>query len=486
MSRFKRWLQRLFHSVRFGVISAAVIFLILTMYALWYVSAGMFPEFPYAKNAYVELGQSFLQRQLSLQEEPDPRLQALDDPYDPTQRDMPYRWDASYYNGKYYLYWGPVPAAIFSFVEGVTQAAPPGSLVAILSYIGIAFSLLVLWLRLWSVFFRDALSISVGLFLVFSLVNLPVLFLLGRPDIYETSIIAGQFFLVFGLLSWVLYVTGKREAIWLVSAGLGWGLAIGSRYNLGISVAIYLVSAWIWFRSEAHGSGFWKKIFSLYAPVLLCLLALGLYNFVRFDDVFEIGFRYQLSIPEIQRDTFSFSYFLSNFYVYLFYPMTTSGTFPFVIATLPLGASFDEIVAGLLPSVPGMWLMLLFIPLFWLSNRTTPIKPAIKQITTMAAAGGVAQFLFLMTFFFAAMRYMADFYLAFVFVISILIWQLDEILREKSVQRSLLWLITVVLIVWTAGIGLFGAFDIPPQSFYYANPELYTSLAEYWNGLTIK
>lgn len=485
MSRFTRWLQRLVYSVRFGVISAAAIFLILTVYALWYVSAGMFPEFPYAKNAYVDLGQSFLQGQLSLLEEPDPRLLALDDPYDPVQRDMPYRWDASYYNGKYYLYWGPVPAAIFAFVEGVTHIAPPGSLMAVLSYIGIAFSLLVLWLRLWVMFFRDAPVISTGLFLVFSLVNLPMLFLLGRPDIYETSIIAGQFFLVFGLLSWVLYVTGSGKSIWLLLAGLGWGLAIGSRYNLGISVMIYLACALGWLRRKGQGLGLWRRIFSLCFPVSLCLFGLGLYNFLRFDDIFEIGFRYQLSIPDVHRDTFSLSYFLSNFYVYLLYPMTTSKAFPFIIATLPMSASFDEIVAGLLPSVPGMWLTTLVIPLL-LSKRTTTMQQPIKGITSMITLGGVSQFLFLMTFFFGAMRYMADFYLAFVIMTSILIWQLDEALRAKRILRAVLWLVAIGLIAWTVGIGFFGGFDIPPQIFYHANPYLYESLAEYWNGMVTK
>lgn len=469
-----------------GVISATAICLILLVYALWYVSAGRFPEFPYAKNAYVDLGQSFLNGQLSLLEKPTPRLVALEDPYDPTQRDMPYRWDASYYNGEYYLYWGPVPAMIFALVEGVTYDIPPGSLVVVISYFGIAFSLLVIWLRLWKTFFRDAPSLSPGLFLVLGLVNLPMMFLLGRPDIYETSIIAGQFFLIFGLLSWALYVTGSGKSIWLLLAGLGWGLAIGSRYNLGISVLIYLLYGSVWIKKEAQGQAFWKKMFSLYFPILLCLAGLSMYNFLRFDNPFEMGFRYQLSIPEIQRDTFSFSYFLSNFYVYLFYPMTTGESFPFVIATLPVGSSFDEIVAGLIPSTPGIWLLALVIPCWLLSRRMAPMKYSLKGITSMVAVGGAAQFLFLMTFFFDAMRYMADFYLAFVFGISVLIWRLDEIFRSNQASRVMLWMVTFVLVIWTAGIGFFGGFDIPPQIFYHANPDLYAALAEHWNRVLIK
>ena len=80
-------------------------------FAAWYSSAGHFPVFPHIQNDYVDLGTAFLRGQLALLERPDPRLADLGDPYEFTQRKgIPYRWDASYYGGKYYLYWGPAPA----------------------------------------------------------------------------------------------------------------------------------------------------------------------------------------------------------------------------------------------------------------------------------------------------------------------------------------------------------------------------------------
>jgi len=83
------------------------------------------------------LGESFLRGQLSLLEEPNPQLTELQNPYDPAQRTVPYHWDASYYKGKYYLYWGPVPALAFAAVEGITRTRPPGSLIVVFCFIRI-------------------------------------------------------------------------------------------------------------------------------------------------------------------------------------------------------------------------------------------------------------------------------------------------------------------------------------------------------------
>src|SRR5437867_10278914 len=44
----------------------------------------------------------------------DPRLMALSFPYDMKAREgIEYLWDASYFNGHYYLYFSPLPALIF-------------------------------------------------------------------------------------------------------------------------------------------------------------------------------------------------------------------------------------------------------------------------------------------------------------------------------------------------------------------------------------
>ena len=480
-------IQRVFASSRSAVVSGIVACVAIAIYTLWFASAGRFSTFVPVNNAYIELGEAFLHGQLSLLEKPTPEFLALQNPYDPAGRNVPFPWDASYYKGQYYLYWGPVPALVFAAVEGLTQVRPPGALLVVLFYIGLPIIFVMILYRLQVHFFPGTPGFSIGLCTLMAFINLPILFLLARPDIYETSIIAGQFFLFLGLLGWVMYITGADKARWLGMTGLSWGLAIGSRHNLLISIGIYLVFVLIQLFRDVKGRELQRKIVFLLIPLALCMVGLGIYNFARFGTPFEIGVTYQLSIAQDPDGFFSTFYIFSNLFIYLFYPLTTTGAFPFIVSTLPLSSRFDEVVAGLVPSTPGVWLLALSIPSFILARRSTntiqgiPARRSLKLFFSMIMVAAMVQFLFLTMFFFVAMRYMADFYLQMVLGIWILTWRVDESIQSRATLRTVLWVIVTVLVLWTVGIGFFGSFDIPPQPFRVSNPSLYMQIASYWD-----
>jgi hypothetical protein len=129
----------------------------------------------------------------------------------------------------------------------------------------------------------------------------------------------------------------------------------------------------------------------------------------------------------------------------------------------------------------------LAIPSFLLSGKPLdtlqdiPIDWPLKSFFFMIMAAVLVQFLFLTMFFFAAMRYMADFYLQLVLGIWLLIWWLDRSLRPNLRLRAALWLVVTALVFWTVAIGFFGSFDMPPQSLRVWNPDLYIRIASYWD-----
>jgi hypothetical protein len=480
----------------FGALACAGI----AIYAFWYSSAGRFPSFPEYSNDYIQLGEAFLHGQTSLLEQPGPELKALQNPYDYQQRtNIPYHWDASYYEGKYYLYWGPVPGLIFAAAEALAHTPPSASLMVDLPFIGLGLVLLAIFTLISKHFFPGAASLTPGLFTLMALVNLPFLFLLGNPQIYHTSIIYGQFFLILGLLGWVIYSI-KTETIWLIIAGLGWGLAIGSRINLAVSVAIYVVFALIWMGRQSGWRPSWKREGCLLIPLAVCGIGLGVYNLARFGNPLETGQAYQLTIPVAHSSYFSISYLPTNLYIYLFYTLDFVGKFPFVKSALfdlnrlpgwlsvPPVMSFDHNVFGVFSSVPGLWLAVLTVPLISLAGRPAAAHKAFQQgpltwvyLFTMISLAGLGQFLFLMLFFFSAERYVPDFYLPLVLGTAMLVWTVDEILKPRIGLRILFWAIVTGLIICTVGIGIFGGFGVPPQLFHSFNPALYGRLAAYWN-----
>lgn len=469
----------------------------LTVLALWYGSAGHFPAFPNIQNDYVDLGTAFLHGQISLLQQPDPRLADLGDPYEFTQRKgIPYRWDASYYGGKYYLYWGPAPALVSAALEALTGTPPAASVLVLLPFFGlIAIVSRLLWLLAGS--WGRGYRLSVWLFILAGFCNLPMLVTLGQPRHYQASILYGQFFLLLGVAAVLEQIRG-RSLWWMALAGLAWGLAIASRYNLAISVFAFVLALGIW-RPRTSPAALWRPLGVLLVPVLLCLLGLGAYNVARFGDPLETGLTYQLTIPELRQASYSRSYIRSGLYIYLLYPLTPDSAFPFMHnphfrpsllppwIQIPVGRQFDQICLGLLTTVPLFWSLAIAVPLAIVGHREPGIVAAHTQapwpplILKMLAAGAAGQFLFLLLFFYVAERYLVDLYVPSMIVVAGLLWQASSVLNPRPLLRAAFWVPAGFLGLCTAAIGYFGCFGVPVLVSNYYDPRAVGALAHFWN-----
>jgi hypothetical protein len=491
---------RLFACQPISLALGVLVCLGVLVFAAWFASAGKFPAFPPVGNYYIQQGEAFLHGQLALLEKPDPRLLALPNPYDFFQRGdaIPLLWDASLYHGQYFTYWGPVPALMFAVVEGLARVVPASQGLMIFFYGGLAVILLALLVLLRAWFYPQAPGISVALFLAAASINLPYVFLLGRSKVYETSIISGQFFLMLGLLLWVLYLKAGKT-IWLVLAGLCWGLAVDSRMTVLVSVGVYTAFAGVhlWRASEAKGLP-WRKLAALLAPLAGCALALGWYNWARFGSPLESGSSYQLTLPIPADRLFSVVYLPANLYVWLFYNFTPLELFPFLQGravfpnlvpgwlTIPRYQMFERPFLGVLPTLPIFWLLGLLAPLGvtagWRKRRGRMSgQPDVRwELAGMIALAGLLQFVFLMFFFYGALRYVAEFTLPALLAAAFLVWELDRRLLAWLKLRAALWVGVAGLVLWTVGLGFFGGFALVPELFTKNNPALYHSLALTW------
>ena len=97
-----------------GVLITSVI--VLTSY-VWFATAGTWKIWPSSTNYYNLLANAFIQGQVSLDLEVPQELLALPNPYKVSERkNVDYLWDASLYKGRYYLYWGPLPAIVIAAI----------------------------------------------------------------------------------------------------------------------------------------------------------------------------------------------------------------------------------------------------------------------------------------------------------------------------------------------------------------------------------
>lgn len=353
--------------------SSLAIAVALVFYAYaFFGSAGFSPKSPPSQRYFNMLANAFLAGQLHLLEAPTPALLAQADPYDyATSHRLWKYWDASLFEGKYYFYWGPVPALIAAAAKIVLgHATVVSDRALVLTFLvgrlitGAAILLLV---QRW-LFPRLSAWTPAAAVLVFGLAN-PYPYELGRPGVYEAAIDGGQFFLLLGMLAALASMHGcrtrSRDLLLLAVAGCSWAAAVGSRISLLIAIgATITVTALVGtLMSKRAIRELVVRALLLGTPVAVAVLALGYYNYARFGSFTDFGTGYMLTRQRYNPD---WSFLLPNLQAYIFRPFTVSCEFPylgapfFAYALTPAWVAADsgyvpkEPLVGLVAGTPGV------------------------------------------------------------------------------------------------------------------------------------
>jgi hypothetical protein len=297
---------------------------------------------PPTSTVYAFLADSFAQGRLDLLLDPPAQLAAVEDPYDPAVRTgIDVSMDASYYRGRYYVYWGPTPAVAALAWRSVFRQPLGDAPIALLAA-GTAFLFSALSvLRLGRLSFPGLPTWLIAVSLAAVGFAHPVLWILDFPAIYEAAVASGQAFLLAGVYFAIPAIAGlgaNRKALAL--AGTLWGLAIASRLTLIPAVGAFILAASV-------GVGLWRRGFTaprarlgdlgfLLLPLVVVAVLLGLYNYGRFGDITETGFRYQL-MPDVDYtrlvetgEMFNPKYVPVNAAYYTVAPVSVGEGFPYL------------------------------------------------------------------------------------------------------------------------------------------------------------
>ena len=175
---------------------------------VFFVSVGTWTKWPTTTNFYAQLAQAFDHRQLSLLAKPDPSILALQNPYqyEGLRKKAIYIWDVSLFNGKYYIYWGPAPAVIMAIIGLFHPIKSGDQYIVFASACGLFFVNILLLFGLWKRFFSDLPTWAFELIVLFVGLVSPLLWNLDDPEVYEASILFGQFLLLTGFSFCVSFV----------------------------------------------------------------------------------------------------------------------------------------------------------------------------------------------------------------------------------------------------------------------------------------
>jgi hypothetical protein len=477
-----------------GVVIIPSVILVISIYFWTVLSNGANPV-SISNSYYPLLARGLINYHLYLDIEPRHELLELANPYDPSLN-KPYRLhDASFYHGKYYLYFGATPAVCLfvPYLLLTRDDFPQRMAVPLFCSAGFLFSVLLFLLVLRHNFQETSLWLKYGCFVALGLANISP-FLIRRPDVYEVAISCAFAFLQLGFLLFYLAMRNpERSLLWLVLASTCIAASVGARPNYVLACGVFaaLVIVLVWKRPlverggllSRFGSRIWAVVCSI-VPIVLTGLLIAWYNAARFGNPFEFGLRYQLGGVEMSK----FSFFQLDNVAYdiwynFFSPISYQPKFPFVDAVQPefyLGHVYGlEKVVGMF-CVSPVTVFCLALPVLYTRHAIRGWDRALQVTFTLMAGSAIAIVCTLMFVSGATMRYLVDFVPTFVILACIMICHF-YCLRQRRRRKGWLFngLVGLMLLLSCAN-GLFLSLTGYLDSFRIGDPHGYASVAKFF------
>ena len=445
---------------------------------VFFVSVGMWTKWPATTNFYAQLAQAFDHGQVSLLTKPDPSILALPNPYqyDELRKKATYLWDVSLFNGKYYIYWGPAPAVIMA-IAGLFHPIKSGDqYVVFASACGLFFVNILLLLGLWKRFFSDLPVWAFEIIVLFIGLISPLLWSLNDPEIYEASILFGQFLLISGFYFVFISFDQSEPSIWTSTlAGVCWAVAIASRITLILPIAFW-IGLFIFLKINTNKRDVWKLLLAMILPLLISLAAMGWYNWVRFDSPLEFGLRYQLTSSDLRKtQLFSLTHLPSNLYGYIFYGFDLQKTFPFLVADNPMqpiifpnltpNVLFEQ-TTGILWTSP--FLLFALIPLIALiKEKKSPSQNNLLRWVSISFMGSTfLLFSTILLYFYQTMRFLDDVAPQLALLSGIGFWQGLRYFKSRKNKFQSAYQYAAILLI---GASCAVSFLLAILSYRYAN-----------------
>lgn len=272
-------------------------------------------EIPDHRAEYEEAAAAYLEGRLYIETEEIPQaLKDLPNPYDYTARKKigidvePTLWDRAYYKGHLYLYFGVFPViTVFMPYKAITgknlTTWKATAIFTIFSIIGI----FALFYFIAKKNFKD-MRLSTYLFISAALCLCSFWYLSMFPALYCTAISAGlalEIWSIYFLFRATSSAASSKKNLLIFLGSLCGALTFSARPTVALSSLIFLPFFIILIFKDLKKLPIYKRKketvcrFCLIAfPYISVAVLLMLYNFVRFENPFEFGQSYQLTVAD--------------------------------------------------------------------------------------------------------------------------------------------------------------------------------------------
>lgn len=280
-------------------------------------------------------------------------LNVMENPYDPSIRESYFKkitpryfWDFAFYKGKYYCYFGIVPALMFhvpyKLITGINNDLSTAACVVIVSIVT-AILLIRLFKRVIDRYFNN---ISLGMYL---LLNFAMIFCTGilhcikYEDFYVLPIITALMFIYSGLnILFSLLQNNKMVNTKLFFGSLCLALVAGCRPQLLLSSMFLIPILYLYCKeNKPNKKEIIKGIICICIPYITVAILLMIYNYARFDSPFDFGAAYNLTTNDMTKRGFVPDRIPIGIFTFLFNFINTSNVFPYLIGNIyPLNTNY--------------------------------------------------------------------------------------------------------------------------------------------------
>jgi hypothetical protein len=471
---------------------------IIAIYA-WFVTFGNFTTWNHTSQYFSRLANAFEIGHSNINLNPGDALINAIDPYDPKSR-APFPdevWDMSFYKGKLYYYWGPVPALIIMPFQSLLGIKVTDNYLVLFFSAGLLIFNSLIIVKFWRIFFQHLAIWNMVITIPLIGLILPVIWNTSVPYVYEAAVGAGQFFFMGGIY-FAISALERNPAIDagnLFLTGLFLTCAVGSRAIYAPSIIFLTSIISFWIIKNKPASDRWIRLLTtlgaLYVPLAIGALSIGWYNWVRFDSPLEFGLRYQITTYNLNEQVnliFKPDYFFLNLYAYLFQPFELISKFPFiqpvvfsnVLTTFGIEQPhlyYAGRITGVIFSSP--FLALGLIPLFsrrnFLNNKNDGSTFNLYILVIALFTGSfLIEFLSLLFYFTAQTRFLTDIISQITMLAILGYWILISI-RQRFHTTGAKILLTVAngLIIFTLCAGFLLAISGETNRMETLNPLLF-------------
>lgn len=264
------------------------------------------------------------------------KLSQMDNPYDTEARDtagVPYKWDHAYYRGRYYVYFGVVPAVItflpYRLITGKSLNTYHATQLYVIIFIISIFYLFYYLKKKTKAKISTCEYLIAGVAVSFG----SVWYATGYPALYTTAITCAMMFSMLSIIFYIKTILDSKNKIRNILLGALFGaLIFGCRPTLGFTNLLFFPALISILKKEKKENKILLIIMSL-IPFIIVAFLLMLYNYVRFDNVFEFGQKYQLTSADqsnILANNLNAEHIFTQLKNFFFYSEQIGDEFPYI------------------------------------------------------------------------------------------------------------------------------------------------------------